>query len=78
MNGNHSTMHVSQVVLAVKNPPANAGDTRDADLMPGLGRSPGGGNGNPLQNPCLEDPTDRGAWQATVHRVAESDMTETI
>ena len=71
-------MHVSQVVLAVKNPPANAGDTRDADLMPGLGRSPGGGNGNPLQNPCLEDPTDRGAWQATVHRVAESDMTETI
>ena len=78
LNGNHSTMHVSQVVLAVKNPPANAGDTRDADLMPGLGRSPGGGNGNPLQNPCLEDPTDRGAWQATVHRVAESDMTETI
>ena len=71
-------MHVSQVVLAVKNPPANAGDTRDADLMPGLGRSPGGGNGNPLQNPCLEDPTDRGAWQATVHSVAESDMTETI
>ena len=71
-------MHVSQVVLPVKNPPANAGDTRDADLMPGLGRSPGGGNGNPLQNPCLEDPTDRGAWQATVHRVAESDMTETI
>ena len=71
-------MHVSQVVLAVKNPPANAGDTRDAGLMPGLGRSPGGGNGNPLQNPCLEDPTDRGAWQATVHRVAESDMAETI
>jgi len=45
----------------VKNPPANAGDS---GLIPGLGRSPGGGNGNPLQYSCLEDPMDRGAWQA--------------
>ena len=60
-NGNHSTIHVSQVVLAVKNPPANAGDIRNAHLIPKLGRSPGGGNGNPLQYPCLEDPTARGA-----------------
>ena len=45
-------------------------------LIPGLGRAPGGGHGNPLQYSCLENPMDRGAWQATVHRVAESDMTE--
>ena len=56
----------------VKNPPANAGDTGDPDLIPGSGRSPGGVNGNPLQNSCLENPVDRGAWQATVHRVAKS------
>ena len=48
----------------VKNPPANAGDT---DSIPGLGRSPGEGNGNPLQYSCLENPTDRRAWQAVVH-----------
>ena len=59
----------SQVALAVKNPPANAGDT---GLTPGSGRSPGGGNGNPLQYTCLENPTDRGAWQATVHGVTKS------
>ena len=53
----------------VKNPPANAGD---ADSIPGLGRSPGGGNGNPLQYSCLENPTARGTWQATVHGVAKS------
>ena len=47
----------------------NAGD---AGLIPGLGRSPGGGNGNPLQCLCLENPMDRGAWQATVHGVAKS------
>ena len=46
----------------VKNPPANAGDIRDADSIPGLGRSPGGGHGNPLQYSCLENPTDRGVW----------------
>ena len=51
----------------VKNAPANAGDITDAGLIPGLGRSPGEGNGNPLQYSCLENPIDRGAW--TVHRV---------
>ena len=56
----------------VKNSPANIGDTRDAGSIPGSGRSPGGGNGNPLQYSCLEDPMDRGAWQATVRGVAES------
>ena len=57
---------------AVKNLPANAGDRRDMGSIPGLGRSPGGGYGNPLQNSCLENPKDRGAWQATVHTVANS------
>ena len=56
----------------VKNPPANVGDLRDVALIPGLGRSPGGGHTNPLQHSCLENPIDRGAWQATVHRVAKS------
>ena len=51
----------------VKNLPADAGDVRDVGSIPGLGRSPGGGHGNPLQYPCLENPLDRGAWQATVH-----------
>ena len=55
----------SQVVLVVKNPPANTGDIRDAGSIPGSGRSPGEGNGNPLQYSCLENPMDRGAWQAT-------------
>ena len=55
-----------------KNPPANAGEARDTSSIPGLERSPGGGNGNPLQLPCLENPVDRGAWQATVHRVEKS------
>ena len=57
---------------AVKNLPANAGDTGDAGLIPGLGRSPGEGNGNPLQYSCLENPLDREAWQATVHGVTKS------
>ena len=52
----------------VKNPPANAGDKRDAGSIPESGRSPGGGHGNPLQHSCLENPMDRGAWWATVHR----------
>ena len=56
----------------VKNMPANAGDTTDVGSIPGLGRSPGGGHGNPLQYSCLENPMDRGAWWATVHGVAES------
>ena len=60
----------------VKNPPADAGDMRDVGLIPQSGRPPGEGNGNSLQHSCLENPMDRGAWQATVHRVTESDMTE--
>ena len=63
---------VSRVVLAVKNLPANAGDIGDAGLIPGLRRSPGEGNGNPLQYSCLENPVDRGAWCAIVHGVAKS------
>ena len=51
----------------VKDTPANAGNIRDAGLVPGSGRSPGGGHGNPLQYACLENPMDRGAWQAAVH-----------
>ena len=62
---------VSQVALAVKNPPASAGDTRAADSFPGSGRFPGGRHGSPLQYSCLENPMDRGAWWATVHGVAE-------
>ena len=56
----------------VKNLPANAGDIRDVGSIPGLGRYPGGGNGNPLQYSCLENPMDRGAWRATVHGVTKS------
>ena len=56
----------------VKNPSANAGDTGDTDLMPGMGRSPGVGNGYPLQYSRLRNSMDRGAWQATVHGVAKS------
>ena len=53
----------------VKNPSVSKGDAGDMGLIPGLGRSSGGGNGNPLQNSCLENSMDRGAWQATVHGV---------
>ena len=56
----------------VKNPPANAGDAGGLGLIPGLGRSPGGGSGNPLQYSHLENSMDRGAWWATVHGVAKS------
>ena len=59
-----------QVALVVKNPPTNAGDIRDVSSIPGLERSPGGGNGTPLQYSCLENPMDREAWQATVHGTA--------
>ena len=63
---------VSQVVLVVKNPPASAGDVREAGSIPGLGRSPGGGNANPLQYSCLRNPMDRGAWWATFCRVTKN------
>ena len=59
---------ISQVVLVVKNLPANA----DAGSIPRSGRPPGGGNGNPLQYSCLENPKDRGAWQAKIHRATQS------
>ena len=62
----------SQVALAVKSPPASAGDVTDLDSIPRSWRSPGGGHGNPLQYSCLENPLDRGAWQAAVHWVAKS------
>ena len=56
----------------VKSSPANAGDIRDVGLVPELGRSPGGGHGNLLQYSCLENPMDRGAWQAIVHGVTKN------
>ena len=65
-------MVISQVMLVVKNLPVNTGDIRDVGLIPGLGRSPGGGHGNPLQYSCVENPMDRGAWRAAVHRVTQS------
>ena len=58
----------------VKNPPASAGDAGDAGLIPGLGRSPRVGNGNPLQYLCLKSSTDRGAWAAAVHKAAKSQI----
>ena len=67
-----SVVGASQVVLAVRNPPANAEDMRDLGLIPRSGVSPWEGHGNPLQYSCLENPMDRGAWQATVHGVSKS------
>ena len=61
-----------QVALVVKNTPANAGDIRDLSLIPGSGRSLGGGYGNPLQYSCLENSMDRGVWKTIVHRVTKS------
>ena len=61
----------TQKPLVVQNLPAIAGDVRDMCSIPGLGRSPGGGHSNPLQYSCLGNPMDRGAWRATVHRVAK-------
>ena len=75
MAQSQSTSHlfvVSNWGSVVKNLPANAGDIGDAGSIPGLGRSPGVGNGDPLQYSCLEYPMDRGAGRATVHRVAKS------
>ena len=62
----------SQMALVVKNSPANAGDARDVGSIPGLGRSPRGGNGNPFQYSCLENSMNRGAWWAIVHGVTKS------
>ena len=65
-------VRASQAALVVKNLPTSAGDVRDVGLIPGSGRSPGGGHGDPLQYLCLENPMDRGAWRAAVLRVAKS------
>ena len=65
-------IRASQVVQVVKNLPAHAGDVRDVGLIPESERSPRGGHGNLLQYSCLENPMDRGAWQATAHSVAKS------
>ena len=66
------------MALVVKNPLPNAGDVRDVGSIPGLGRSPGGGNGNPLRYSCLENPMDKRAWPATVHVVTGLDTTEQL
>ena len=60
------------MALVVKNTPVNVGDIRDVGSVPGSGRSPGGGHPNPFQYSCLENPMDRGAWQATVHGITKS------
>ena len=65
-------LRTSQVPLVVKNLPTNAGEIRDASLIPGSGRCPKEGYGNPLQYSCLENPMDRGTWQATIHRASKS------
>ena len=70
----YNPSRTSQVALVVKNPPANAEDVRDAISVPGWGRFPGGGHDNPLQYSCLENPMDRGAWQATVHRITQNQI----
>ena len=62
----------------VKNLPASVGDVRDMGSVPGLRGTPGGGHSNPLQYSCLENPMERGAWQATVHGVSELDATEAL
>ena len=66
---NHDCNRASQVALVVKNPPANAGDARSSSLIPGSGRSPGVGNGNPFRYSCLGNPMDRGAWWTPVHEL---------
>ena len=68
----HPYPWASQVALVVGNPPASAGDRRSIALVPGLGGPPGGRHGNPLHCSCLENPTDRGTWCVTDHRVAKS------
>ena len=67
---------LSPISIVIKNPPANAADSRDAGLIPGSGRSSGGRNGKPLRCSCLGNPMDRGAWWAMVYGIAESDAIE--
>ena len=72
LSSHHVVPGTSQVALLVKNLPANAGDARDMDLIPGSGRSPGEENGNPFQYSCLESPMDGGTWWAIVRGVPKS------
>ena len=72
VEGHYTHTWASQVTHMLKNPPANAGNIRYAGSIPGSGRSPGGGHGNPLQYFSLENPMDRGDWQAMIHRVTKS------
>ena len=74
----HCQLGAFQVAWVVKNMPANAGDTRDMGSIAESVRSPGAGHGNPLQCSCMENPKERGAWSATLHGVAESEMTERV
>ena len=71
-SGDYILLRASQVALVVKNPPANAGDIRDVGAIPGSGRAPGAGNGNPLQYSCLKNRMDRETCWATVHGVTKS------
>ena len=73
---NHLLSEDGLPLVAQQKESFNAGDTGDATLIPGSGRSPGRGHDNPLQHSCLENPMDRGAWQAIIHKVAELGMTE--
>ena len=66
----------SRVTLVLKNPPADEGELRDMGSIPGLGRFPRGGCGNPLQDSCLDTPMDKEAWWARINRITESDVTE--
>ena len=68
----HKTEEASQLSLVAKNLPGNAGDIKDMGLIPGLGRSLGGGHGSPLQYSCLENVIDRGIWRATIYEVTKS------
>ena len=70
----YACLRASQLALVVKNPPASDRDVKDIGSIPGSGRFSGGGHGNPLQCSFMENPTDRGAWWATVHRVAKSQI----
>ena len=78
LSSSMSVLGASQVALLVKNLPASAGEIRDVSSIPGSRRSRGGGDGNPLQYSCLENPMDRGDWQVTAHKIAEPNTTEAI